>query len=85
MRTSVRNKILKRLQKYLNKKQRHGRRKQCGRFLSRYNFAYAGRDTVNQAVKDLDLLAAKVIGKALKEIYKIAEARIRQVINNGGQ
>ena len=42
MRTSVRNKNLKRLQKYLTKNQRHGRRKQRGRFLNRNDFAYAG-------------------------------------------
>ena len=42
MRTSVRNKNLKSLQKYLNKKQRRGRRKKSGGFLSRYHFAYAG-------------------------------------------
>ena len=85
MRTSVRNKNLKRLQKYLNKKQRCGRRKQRGGFLNRYDLANDGRDTVNQAMKGLDMLAPKVIGQASKEIDKIAEARIRQVINDGGQ
>ena len=84
MRTSVRNKNLKRLQKYLNKKQRCGRRKRRGRFLNRYDFAYVGQDTVNQAVKGLDTLALKVFGQASKEIDKISEARIRQVINDGG-
>ena len=39
MRTSVRNKNLKRLQKYLNEKQRGGKRKQHGVFLNRYDFA----------------------------------------------
>ena len=39
MRTSVANKNLKRLQKYLNKRQRHGRRNQRGGFLNRYDFA----------------------------------------------
>ena len=67
-----------------NKKKR-GRRKQRGGFLNRYDFAYAGRDTVNQAMKGLDALAPKVIGQASKAIDKIAEARIRQVINDGGQ
>ena len=28
-----------------------GRKKQIGRFLNRYDFAYAGRDTVNQVGK----------------------------------
>ena len=85
MRTGVRNKNLKRLQKYLIKKQRRGRRKQRGGFLNRYDFAYVGQDTANQAMKGLDMLAPKVIGQALKEIDKIAEARIRQVINDGRQ
>ena len=85
MRTGVRNKNLKRLQKYLIKKQRRGRRKQRGGFLNRYDFVYAGQDTANQAMKGLDMLAPKVIGQALKEIDKIAEARIRQVINDGRQ
>ena len=85
MRTSVRNKNLKRLQKYLNKKQRLGKRKQPGGFLSRYDFAYAGRDTINQTMKGLDTLSPKLINQASKEIDKIAEARIRQVINSGGQ
>ena len=31
------------------------------------------------------MLAPKVIGQAIKEIDKIAEARIGQVINDGGQ
>ena len=85
MSTSVKNKNHKRLQKYINKKQRRGRRKQLDGFLTIYDFAYAGQDTVNQAMKGLDMLAPKVIGQASKEIDKIAKARIRQVINGGGQ
>ena len=42
MRTSVKNINLERFQKYLNKKQMHGRRKERGGFLNRYDFAYAG-------------------------------------------
>ena len=85
MRTSTRIKNLKSLQKYRNKKQRRGRRKQLGGFLNRYDFAYASRDTVNQAMKGLDTLAPKLINQASKEIDKIVEARIRQVINSSGQ
>ena len=98
MRTSVRNQNFKRLQKYLNKKQRRGRRKQRGGFLNRYDFAYAGQETSNainqenkcrktrnQAMKSLDNLAPKLINQASKEIDKIAEVRIKQVINSGGQ
>ena len=36
-------------------------------------------------MKGLDTLAPRVIGQALKEIDKIAETRIRQLINNDGQ
>ena len=71
MGTSVRNKNLKRLQKYLNKKQRRGRRKHGGGFLNSYDFAYAGRDIVNQAMKGLDTLAPKLINQASKEMTKL--------------
>ena len=37
------------------------------------------------AMKDLDNLAPKLISQTSKEIDKIAEARIRQAINSGGQ
>ena len=73
MRTSVKNINLGRFQKYVNKKQMHGRRKERGGFLNRYDFAYAGWDTVNQTMKGLDKLAPKVIGQASKEIDKIVE------------
>ena len=36
-------------------------------------------------MKSLDSLAPNLIGQASKEICKIAEARIRQVINDDGQ
>ena len=36
-------------------------------------------------MKGLDMLAPKAIGQVLKEIDKIAETRIGQVINDGGQ
>ena len=85
MRTSFRSKNLNRLQKYLNKKQTRARRKQRGGFLNRYDFAYAGGDTVNQSMKRLVTLAPKLISQVSKEIDKIAEARIRQAINSSGQ
>ena len=69
--------------KYLQ--QRETKRWQLGSFLNRYNFAPTGRDTVNQAMKGLDLLAPKLIDKASKEVDKIAEARIRQAISKSGQ
>ena len=61
---------------------RTGKRKkrQTGRFLSRYDFAYAGRDVVNQAGK----VAPSIINKATSDINKIAQERIDQAIRIGG-
>ena len=71
MRTRVRNKNLRRLQKYPKKKQKYIRRKQHSGFLNRHCFAYAGQDSINQAINSLDNLAPKLINKASKEIDKI--------------
>ena len=51
-----------------------------GRFLNRYDFAYAGWDTVNQAGK----IAPKIITKAASDINKIAKERIDQIVRSGG-
>ena len=56
------------------------RRRQNGGFLSRYDFAYAGRDVVDQAGK----VAPGIIGKAGADVNKIAKQRIDQAIRNGG-
>ena len=40
---------------------------------------------VNQAIKGLESLAPKLIGQTSRQIDKIAEARIKQIINDGGQ
>ena len=61
-------------------KTRKRRRRQTGGFLSRYDFAYAGRDTVNQVGK----IAPGIINKATADIDKIAKQRINQVIRDGG-
>ena len=50
-----------------------------------YDFAYSGRDTVNQAFKNLNNTARKLISQTSKEVSKIAEARIKQEINDDGQ
>ena len=55
-------------------------KKQTGGFLNRYDFAYAGRDVVDQVGK----IASKVIEQASGEINKIAQGRIDQVIRSGG-
>ena len=56
-----------------------GQKRQLGGFLNRYYFAFAGRDTVNQAAK----VALGVI-KAAADINKVAEQRINKIISNGG-
>ena len=53
---------------------------QTGGFLSRYDFAYAGRDVVNQVGK----VAPKLINQATGEINKIAQQRIDQVVHSEG-
>ena len=74
---------------------RHGRRRQRGGFLNRYDFAYAARNTVNQAAKHLDTLAPKLVNqlmskattgldnitaKQVEQIKKIAPGLIRDAI-----
>ena len=54
---------LQKCQKYRKYKQRRNKRQQHGGFLNRYDFVYAGRDTVNQAMKGLDTLAPKLINQ----------------------
>ena len=55
-------------------------RKQTGGFLNRYDFEYAGRDTLNQVGK----IAPKIINQATGEINKFAQERIDQIIRSGG-
>ena len=55
-------------------------RRQTGGSLNRYDFAYTGRDIVNQVGK----LTPKMISQATGEINKIAQQRIDQVVRPGG-
>ena len=55
-------------------------RRQTGGFLNRYDFAYTGRDIVNQVGK----VTPKMISQATGEINKIAQQRIDQVVRSGG-
>ena len=50
-------------------------------FLNRYDFAYAGRDVVNQAAK----VALSLIKATTYDINNIAQQRIDQVISQGGK
>ena len=62
---------------------RHGRKRQRGGFLNRCDFGYAGRDTVNQATKNLDKLAPKLIDqlmtKATTGLDNISAKRAEQI------
>ena len=53
--------------------------RQTGGFLNCYDFAYTGRDTVNQVGK----IAPGIINKATSDINKIAQQRIDQAITTG--
>ena len=61
-------------------KKRKTSRHQTGGFLNRYDFAYAGRDVVNQVGK----VAPKLLTQATGEIKKIALQKIDQVVRSGG-
>ena len=50
-------------------------------FLNCYDFAYADRDTVNQAAK----VTPGVIKSASNEINNVAKKRINQIITQGGK
>ena len=64
--------------KSTGKKRRRSQR-QIGGFLNRYDFAYAGRDTVNQVGK----IAPGIINKATSDINKTTQQRIDQMIKTG--
>ena len=56
------------------------KKRQTGGFSNRYDFVYAGRDTVSQVGK----IAPKIITKATEDINKIAKDRIDQIVRSGG-
>ena len=55
------------------------RRKRQRGFLNRYDFAYAGRDTVNQASKQLNALAPKLLEQLTTGLDKVSEKRVKQL------
>ena len=57
--------------RYRSRKQRRG-------FLSRYDFAYAGRDSVNQAAHDVKKIAPELIDKTFDRVRDIAPNPIRK-------
>ena len=63
---------LKKRKKRKTRRTVYQKRKQKGVFLNSYDFAYAGRDTVNQATK----VALRVIKSAGNKINNITQQRI---------
>ena len=57
------------------------KKRQLGEFLNQYEFAYADRNTANQAAK----VARGVIKNTNTEINNIAKERINQIITQGGK
>ena len=64
------------------KKKKSGHKKVV--VLKRYDFAYAGRDAVNQAFKNLDKTAPALIQNLKGELNDALQQRIHQVITEGG-
>ena len=73
-------KIGRKIGRSTGRKKKQMSRRQTGGFLNRYDFAYAGRDIVNQAGK----VALKNISQATGNINKIAQDGIDQVTRTGG-
>ena len=64
-------------------------RRQRGGFLNRYDFAYAGKDTVNQAAKHLNSLAPQLVNqlmdRATTGLDKVTAKRVEQLSRETGQ
>ena len=62
---------------------RQGWRRQRGSFVNRYDFAYTGKNTVNQVAKHLDTLAPKLVNqlmsKATTGLDNITAKRVEQI------
>ena len=74
------SKIGRKIGRSTGRKKTQMSRRQTGGFLNRYEFAYAGRDVVNQAGK----VALKNISQATGNINKIVQDGIDQVTRTGG-
>ena len=57
------------------------KKNQRGSFLKRYDFVYAGKDTVNQVGQ----IYLGIIKNATKKINDVAQQRINQIISQGGK
>ena len=58
------------------------RKKQRGGFLNRYDFAYAGRDAVNQVAKNLEKIGPALIEKTSKELERIGPVLIKNAVED---
>ena len=58
---------------------KYRRKRQRGGFLNRYDFAYAGRDTVNQTSKQLNVLAPKLLEQLTTGLDKVSANRVKQL------
>ena len=58
---------------------RYRRKRQRGGFLNRYDFAYAGRDTVNQTSKHLNVLAPMLLDQLTAGLDKVSANRVNQL------
>lgn len=79
-RSQKRRKVYRKTGKKRGKRTGKKRSHQRGGFFNRYDFAYAGRDVLNQAGK----IEPGIVKQATGEIDKIAQNRINQVIKSGG-
>ena len=78
--TGKKKKAIQKRKTTLSKSNRR-RLRQLGGFPNQYNFAYAGRDVVNQATK----VVPDIIKAATKDINAVATDRINQIISQGGK
>ena len=91
--------VVRRSRKSKTSRFRYRSKKQRGGWLSRYDFAYAGRDSVNQAAYHVNKIAPKLIDKTFdrarnlapnlinrtsRELEAIAARRINQLSRNTG-
>ena len=67
-----------------DEKKKRKKRRQKGGFLNRYDFAYAGRDVVDQTFKNLDKTAPALIQNLKGELNDVLQQRNHQVITKGG-
>ena len=58
---------------------KYRRKSQRGGFLNRYDFPYAGRDTVDQASKQLNVLAPKLVEQLTTGLEKVSANRVKQL------